>query len=323
MAFRDWLASRVRWDTTIACQRLRNPVFDLWFSHFPLLGNEIMYVLVTPALCWFVDPGVARRFTLVATVACYPCNATKDIMRLPRPPPRLHVRGAKEVVAQQYGFPSGHSAINLATAVVLAMEALAAGVATPTIIVALALFHVVHVCFSRLYMGVHSAADIIGGLTIGTLVLAAFVAGGFVADAASVQHGFGGYACALALSVAGLSLYPDKRSENTAFTEVVAFAGLHIGATLGSGPLAAVAPMRGSGADLSGGAARIVALFVLGLVALGLVRTGASAAFKLVLPRVLPKEASEICRKYIVTALAALWVATPALHPADLFAALL
>jgi membrane-associated phospholipid phosphatase len=309
---RNWLERRVGWDAVLACQRLRSPLADVWFSHFPLLGNEIMFVLVIPWLIWFVDSAVARRFCLVAFAACAPCNIAKDVFRLPRPPPRLHVRGEHEMVKEQYGWPSGHSAINLSVAALLAAEAFAAGAAPLGLALALTMAHTAHVCFSRLYMGVHSAADIVGGLCIGTAVVLAFHLVGAAADAASVASA-GGPLVALGLGVGVLALFPDKRDTNSAFTECVQFAGLHLGVCLATSPLGRAAPATPMAAGRES-----ALLYAGGLIVLGVVRTICSTAAKALLA-LLPKRLAPIgviFRKYSVSALAAVWVCS--VHPAAL-----
>ena len=46
------LASLVRWDSVLLVQRFRSPAADAWFTHFPLLGNEVQYALGIPLLAW-------------------------------------------------------------------------------------------------------------------------------------------------------------------------------------------------------------------------------------------------------------------------------
>ena len=47
------LASLVRWDSVLLVQRFRSPAADAWFTHFPLLGNEVQYALGIPLLAWY------------------------------------------------------------------------------------------------------------------------------------------------------------------------------------------------------------------------------------------------------------------------------
>ena len=108
------LASLVRWDSVLLVQRFRSPAADAWFTHFPLLGNEVQYALGIPLLAWYAhDAAVLRRFALFGALSCFVANGLKGVFKLPRPPRKLHVGagGANHaLIAQQHGFPSTHSA---------------------------------------------------------------------------------------------------------------------------------------------------------------------------------------------------------------------
>lgn len=99
-------------------QKLRCVPLDLWFRHFPMLGEELQYVLVLLPLAWFVDNNaLLRQFLLLTYVSCYANNAAKEVLQLPRPPIGLHVnvgRAGHDGLAAQYGFPSTHCALAVA-----------------------------------------------------------------------------------------------------------------------------------------------------------------------------------------------------------------
>ena len=171
-----WLASVVRWDSVVLVQRFRSRAADAWFMDFPLLGNEMQYVLGIPLLAWFVhDAAVLRRFALFGAISCFIANSFKGIFKLPRPPLKLHVgvgRASHDLIVQQYGFPSTHSAHALVLSWVLAREfELTSGTAGTAVAL-----HTAHVCLSRLYLGVHSLADVVGGLCVGAACVVAYEA---------------------------------------------------------------------------------------------------------------------------------------------------
>jgi hypothetical protein len=99
------LASLVRWDSVILVQRFRSRAADAWFTHFPLLGNELQYVLGIPLLAWFVhDAAVVRRCLLFGAISCFVANGLKGVFKLPRPPLKLHVGvggASHDLIAQQ------------------------------------------------------------------------------------------------------------------------------------------------------------------------------------------------------------------------------
>lgn len=293
----------VNWDAVVWAQRLRSPFLDAWFTYFPLLGNESQFVLLLPGLSWFCDHDIARRFALVAFLVAYLANATKDLLCLPRPPPRMHVR-ANSHVAQQYGFPSTHSAHAIALASLLAREAIASGVAKPGLAWPLAGVHVLHVCFSRLYMGVHSACDIVGGLVIGTVVVIMMEAGGRQAEGIVVADPLAKLATAIITAASLAFCYPDRRLANTAYTELNNFGGLFIGACIATGPGSSPMPPRLSVLASSGAMAT-------GLLALGIVRMVLSAASKAAIARAPPgriTEAAELLRHLLLPKVVAVYV---------------
>ena len=81
---------------------------DAWFTYFPLLGNEIQYILVSPFLAWCcgADGQTAmRHFTLISFGACWISNSLKELFKLRRPPAALQVGNSDvERVSLQYGF---------------------------------------------------------------------------------------------------------------------------------------------------------------------------------------------------------------------------
>jgi hypothetical protein len=72
-------------------------------------------------------------------------------------------------VGQSYGFPSGHAQIAIVIWFWIAWEA------RKTWIWVLCSILVVGICFSRLYLGVHDVADVLGGIGIGLLSLLIFI----------------------------------------------------------------------------------------------------------------------------------------------------
>ena len=169
----------VRFDSVLAVQRrLRCRPLDLWFQYFPLLGNELQYVLLLPFLTWCCGEGgrrLGRQYALAAFAACALSNTVKERLQLPRPPAKLHAHNSDvERVGEQYGFPSTHTAHALSQAWLIGRFAVAAGMVSQSQAIAIGAFHIAHVCLSRLYLGVHSAADLIGGLTVGGCTIGAF-----------------------------------------------------------------------------------------------------------------------------------------------------
>ncbi len=340
---RAWLAARVRWDSVERVQRvLRCKAADVWFSAFPFLGNEIQYVLLLPGTAWFFDDAgaTARHLSLGAFIACFLSNATKTRLKLPRPPLKLHVgkgpsvsetaRQEHERIAEQYGFPSTHSAHALLLGTLLGRALSSDG----RVQAAFAGVHTAHVALSRLYMGVHSLADVLGGLLVGALLAGgAFDPLAALSDAAVARAGAavstGGAAAplvayAIAL-VALLAIFPDRRGST--FEETISFGGVHLGLVLAcalapDAPRTALVPSlhAPSGTGTAALAASAALQLVVGLLVLGVLRTALSAAAKRAVSRLVPvggaAELARFGRVLLVNACAAGWVM--AVHPTRL-----
>ena len=349
---RSWLAARVRWDTVERVQQvLRCKAADIWFSAFPFLGNEIQYVLLLPATAWFLDDAgaTARHLSLGAFIGCYLSNAAKTQMMLPRPPLKLHVgkgstvsekaRQEHERIAEQYGFPSTHSAHALLLGTIFGRALLSPGLGRQAFV----LVHTAHVALSRLYMGVHSLADVLGGLLVGALLaFGAYEPLGLLSDAAVSLASTGGtgggagvgplalYAGAL---LALLAVFPDKRGST--FEETVSFAGVHLGLVFAcalardDAPRAAVvgslrAQLRAPGGSTPAMlAATVMPQLITGLLVLGMLRTGLSAAAKKAVARLVPagrlNSLAGMVRVLLVNLSASAWVM--GMHPARLLEA--
>eukprot|EP01045_Picozoa_sp_COSAG04_P027549 COSAG04_NODE_4056_length_2331_cov_2.170622_6_plen_139_part_01 len=96
---RSRILPTIRWDGVHAAQRLRCGACDAWFTHCPLLGNEVQYVLLLPFLAWFAESGgdavddgrTVRQLLALTWLATFWNNAAKDVLCLPRPPRSLRV----------------------------------------------------------------------------------------------------------------------------------------------------------------------------------------------------------------------------------------
>jgi len=134
------------------------------------LGNEVFYITFYPWLIWNVDGFLGRRVCVFWALFMYLGQATKDIICWPRPssPPvfRLEKRYALE-----YGMPSTHAMVGagmpfcllyLTTQRYLGME-------TAGLIISIVWCTIV--CFSRIYLGMHSFLDVIAGLVYVFLLL--------------------------------------------------------------------------------------------------------------------------------------------------------
>ncbi|RMF09676.1 MAG: phosphatase PAP2 family protein, partial [Candidatus Neomarinimicrobiota bacterium] len=126
------------------------------------LGNETFYLLGLPVLFWCWK----KELALPLLILLYLTFLTNTLLKLgfasPRPAEALHL-----VPADGYGFPSGHAQMAMVLWGYL-------GWRTGWNKSALTLIFLIGL--SRIVLGVHYPADVIGGWTIGLVLLTAGIA---------------------------------------------------------------------------------------------------------------------------------------------------
>ena len=154
------------------------------FAAVTLLGEAWIFVPVLALAYWFGDAErIAPLFGLVfgglALIVVF-----KSLFALPRPPTEAMIppEAAHESIrsayawaihSDGYGFPSGHT---VGAVVMWGALALRLHVGTPTVRIGVAVTLVFLAALSRLALGVHYLADVIGGFVIGLVLLLAWLA---------------------------------------------------------------------------------------------------------------------------------------------------
>ena len=153
-------------------ESIRHPVLDFLFSLITLLGEETVFMAVGMMVFWCVDKHRGYYLLCVGFIGTVLNQFLKMLCRVPRPwvkdPNFTIVESAKEA-ATGYSFPSGHTQTSVG---------LFGGIARMTSsrwlrisMVALAAL----VALSRMYLGVHTPADVLASIGIATvLVLVAY-----------------------------------------------------------------------------------------------------------------------------------------------------
>lgn len=136
-----------------------------WITEGLGAGYPIAVCVLIPLL--FKRYRLAWRFFFTAGGATAAFYVIKKVINEPRPIAMLHGNLHQRVVETGPGFPSGHQAA--ATALALTLWLI-----LPTKWRWLSILWIVIVAFSRLYLGVHTPGDIIGGFAVG-LIAACFV----------------------------------------------------------------------------------------------------------------------------------------------------
>lgn len=145
MAYQAWLLE------------LKSDFLTTFFKLFPYLVSDYFFITVIAVGFW-LNPG-SRLFKslgfLIPFSALLNCTL-KDLIRIPRPDPSTHLL----TVSESFGFPSGDVQVG-AVFWFMIMLALPSGRLQKACLVP-----IVGIAVSRYYLGVHSMADVVGGLII-------------------------------------------------------------------------------------------------------------------------------------------------------------
>ncbi|KAM6304914.1 sphingosine-1-phosphate phosphatase 2 [Aegotheles albertisi] len=149
---------------------VKNYFYYYLFKFSAALGEEVFYISFLPFTYWNIDHSVSRRMIIIWSIVMYIGQVSKDILKWPRPhsPPVVKLEMRTDV---EYGMPSTHA---------MAATAISFSFLFATMnqykypfelgLVAAFVFSTL-VCLSRLYTGMHTVLDVIGGALISAMLL--------------------------------------------------------------------------------------------------------------------------------------------------------
>lgn len=138
-------------------ERIRCPVLDVLMQGFTELGSEVVFLVIALVLFWCVDKKRGYYLLTVGFFGTILNQFLKLLCRIPRPwvrDPSLSIVESARAGATGYSFPSGHTQNVVGTFGALAVTSkkrwfqVLCGCA------------VILVPFSRMYLGVHTPADV-------------------------------------------------------------------------------------------------------------------------------------------------------------------
>lgn len=143
-------------------QLMRSPFVDRLFTGITFLGEEYFAIAVICLILWCINKKAGYRIGF-AYISCWLLNLSlKEIVRIPRPfELDKNIIALSPETATGFSFPSGHtqSIAALSTAVILSFRKKWMYVVGAILIFVMAV--------SRLYMGVHTLVDVVGGALLG------------------------------------------------------------------------------------------------------------------------------------------------------------
>lgn len=143
------------------------PQLEGFFFFISTLGLEEFYLAFFPLIYWSLDKRLGKHLGYLFLLALTFTELFKQLFRGPRP--FWFDSSLERSLESSYGIPSGHT---LLTTVIYIF--LAAWIRRRWMTL-LAIFMVIAMPLSRIYLGVHFVHDALGGFLIGLLILGGYV----------------------------------------------------------------------------------------------------------------------------------------------------
>lgn len=187
-AIRTWCLPTVRKETPLLAliqAKMRWPILDFYFAWTANLASHTFYVLMLPPSFWFGASKLGRDLVIVLGLGIYFTGFCKDYLCLPRPrSPPLHRITLLAYTAEEYGWPSSHSANATAVSLVLLVQLLKMKDSMDSFkffgLISILFIYYFSLIFGRLYCGMHGFLDVATGALIG---FAVFLFRNFLGDA--------------------------------------------------------------------------------------------------------------------------------------------
>lgn len=152
-------------------ETIRNPVLDALFSVITYFGDELLFMVVGMIVLWCADKRQGYYLLTVGLFGTVVNQFLKMFFRIPRPWQKdadfTIVESAKEA-ASGYSFPSGHTQISVG---------LYGGIARwnrQRLLRIIGTVMCVLIPFSRMYLGVHTPADVFTSVVIALVLVFGF-----------------------------------------------------------------------------------------------------------------------------------------------------
>lgn len=152
-------------------ESIRNPFLDTFFSLITHLGSETLFIVMAIITFWCVSKKMGYYLMTVGFFGTLINQFLKLICRIPRPwvrDPSFTIVEAARADATGYSFPSGHT--QSVTAVLGCPARYAKNMALRVLCIVL----IALTALSRMYLGVHTPADVGVSLVLGTAMVFAF-----------------------------------------------------------------------------------------------------------------------------------------------------
>lgn len=237
-----WVTQQVINETPfiLQIQGAQHGFLDALFSTLSCVVSVPFYTAFLPLLFWSGHGKLGRQMTLLMAICDYIGNVIKDLVSAPRPscPPIRRVTATEDEKenALEYGFSSSHTLNTVCLSGYLVHYVLDYINYTDGFLiligVAIACLFVGLIGFGRIYLGMHSPVDVIGGLIIGLVILRIWLMVHHHVDQFIVSgHNVTSYWATLSLLL--LFAYPTPEFPTPSFEYHTAFNGVALGIVSG------------------------------------------------------------------------------------------
>lgn len=144
-------------------QSFSNPFLDVFFQMITMLGEDIFFIFIMAIIYWCVDKETGYKMAFAIITSTIVNFSLKEIFAIPRPIGEPGIRSLRLHTATGYSFPSGHTQ-STSTFWTFLMGHLRRGW-----LYILGTCMILLVAVSRMYLGVHTLLDVVGGAIIGFL----------------------------------------------------------------------------------------------------------------------------------------------------------
>jgi membrane-associated phospholipid phosphatase len=163
-----------RWglDLIRLIQKIENPVLTALMKAVTSLGDVSFYVVLLFFTFWCIDEKKGLRLGLLLLVSVWINLFLKDLLKQPRP---FNLDPSVGLAFEaSYGIPSGHAQLSLVFWAFMAAWVRVSFKRFKTLVTAGAVFIMLLVAFTRLYLGLHFPTDILAGWVLGGIILGVY-----------------------------------------------------------------------------------------------------------------------------------------------------
>lgn len=237
-----WVSSYVVSGTpiTLRIQKYQHKYLDALFSGLSCVVSVPFYTAFLPLLFWSGHCKLARQMTLLMAFCDYVGNCIKDVVCAPRPSSsvvrRITATEDEKENALEYGLPSSHT-LNTVCLSGFLLQYILSYTQNEDAIIGLAGFAVVClfvflIAVGRIYLGMHSLIDIIGGLAFGLAILAFWLSvHKYIDDFVVLGQNVSSFWAVLSFLL--LFAYPTPEMPTPSFEFHTAFNGVALGIVIG------------------------------------------------------------------------------------------